>query len=125
MIRKYSHVSYVIGFPEGSRRDEVIRFIEAATLMKGIQHPHIMSLLRISLEDNYVPLVVYPMVQHGDMYRIIKLAADPGHSILPVGLIHAPIYNLSTVCTYNLHVHNIIFMCIINLGRNISHFYSH
>ena len=82
------HVIYSIGFPDGSRRDEVVRFLEAATLMKGIQHPHILSVLRVSLEDNYVPLVIYPMVQHGDMHRVIKLAADPEHSVLPVSLIY-------------------------------------
>jgi serine/threonine protein kinase len=71
------------GFPEGSRRDEVVRFVEAATLLKGIQHRHILPVLRVSVEDNYVPLVIYPMVEHGDMYRVMKLAADPEHSVLP------------------------------------------
>ena len=72
------------GFPEGSRREEVVRFLEAATLMKGIQHRHIVPVLRVSVEDNAVPLVVYPMVQYGDMYRVMKVAADPEHSVLPV-----------------------------------------
>jgi hypothetical protein len=35
------------------------------------------------VEDNHVPLVVYPMVEHCDMYRVIKLASDPEHSVLP------------------------------------------
>ena len=76
----------LLGFSEGSRRDEVVRFLEAATLMKDIQHRHILPVLSVSLEDNYVPLVVYPMVEHGDMHRAIKLASDPEHTVLPVSL---------------------------------------
>ena len=75
------------GFPEGTRRDEVVRFLEAATLMKGIQYVHILPVLHVSVEDNYVPLAVYRTVQHGDMYRVMKLAADPEHSVLPVSLV--------------------------------------
>ena len=75
-----------IGFPEGSRRDEVVRFLEASTLMKGVKHQYILPVLRVSVEDNYIPLVIYPMVEHGDMHRVIKLASDPEHSILPVSL---------------------------------------
>lgn len=52
--------------------------------MKGIQHRHILPVLRVSVEDNYVPLVIYPMAEHGDMHRAMKLAADPEHSVLPV-----------------------------------------
>ncbi|CAI8007397.1 Tyrosine-protein kinase transforming protein SEA [Geodia barretti] len=76
-------IKMLTGFPEGSRRDEVVRFLEASTLMKGIKHQNILSVLRVSVEDNHVPLVVYPMVEHCDMYRVIKLASDPEHSVLP------------------------------------------
>ena len=93
-------LNIVVGFPEGSRRDEVVRFLEASTLMKGIKHQHILSVLRVSVEDNYVPLVIYPMVEHCDMYRVIRLASDPEHSVLPVSpcLKHYPqsLYTLNT-----------------------------
>ena len=84
----HSSADHVVGFPEGSRRDEVVRFLEASTLMKGIKHQNILSVLRVSVEDNHVPLVVYPMVEHCDMYRVIKQASDPEHSVLPVSLLH-------------------------------------
>ena len=77
-------VPWSVGLPEGSRRDEVVRFLEASTLMKGIQHRHVLPVLRVSVEDNYAPLVIYPMVEYGDMHRVMKLAANPEHSIVPV-----------------------------------------
>lgn len=78
-----------LGFPEGGKRDEIVRFLENATLMKGIQHPNILPVLRVSVEDNCMPLVVYPMVQYGDMHSIMKLANDPDHSKLPVSTLFA------------------------------------
>ena len=81
------HCTLSLGLPEGSRREEVVRFLEAATLLKGISHPHIVPVLRVSVEDGYVPLVVYPMLQHPDMHRVMKLAANPEHSALPVSRI--------------------------------------
>ena len=77
-------MSYCVGFGEGSRREEIVRFLEAATLLRGVQHHHVLPLLRISVKDNYVSLVVYPLVQYGDMHSVMKLAAEPQHSILPV-----------------------------------------
>lgn len=77
-------IALVAGIPDGSKRDEVVKFLEAATLMSGVQHENILPVLRVSVEDNYVPLVMYPMVEHGDMFNIIKLASDQEQSILSV-----------------------------------------
>ena len=102
------------GFPEGSRREEVVRFLEAATLMKGIQHRHIVPVLRVSVEDNAVPLVVYPMVQYGDMYRIMKVAADPEHSVLPVSWVYYRLthsnYGQAHVCEPHSMPHTLIII---------------
>lgn len=87
-----------LGFPEGGKRDEIVRFLENATLMKGIQHPNILTVLRVSVEDNLMPLVVYPMVQYGDMHSIMKLANDPNHSRLPVSALFA--CSLVCVCAW-------------------------
>lgn len=108
-VESYSCMSIIllsgatVGLPEGSRRDEVVRFLEAATLMKGIKHRNIVPVLRVSVEDNYVPLVIYPMVEHFDMYRVIKLASDPEHSVLPVSLVNSSINHGPDVCMDKIH----------------------
>lgn len=62
--------------------------------MKDIQHRHILPVLRVSVEDNCVPLVIYPMAEHGDMHRAMKLAANPEHSVLPVSWVHVHVHVL-------------------------------
>ena len=84
----YSSPFLSAGLPEGCRRDEVVRFLETATLMKGIQHDNILPVLRISVEDNYVPLVIYPTVEYGNMHRLMMLASDPEHNALPVSILY-------------------------------------
>ena len=56
---------------ESGKRDEIAKFLEHATLLRGIEHPNIQSVLCVSVEDNYVPLVVYPMVEYGNMHDIL------------------------------------------------------
>lgn len=61
---------------ESGKRDEIAKFLEHATLLRGIEHPNIQSVLCVSVEDNYVPLVVYPMVEYGNMHDVL-LSAHP------------------------------------------------
>ena len=56
---------------ESGKRDEIAKFLEHATLLRGIEHPNIQSVLCVSVEDNYVPLVVYPMVEFGNMHDVL------------------------------------------------------
>ena len=56
---------------ESGKRDEIAKFLEHATLLRGIEHPNIQSVLCVSVEDNYVPLVVYPMVEYGNMHDVL------------------------------------------------------
>ena len=100
---------FCVGFPEGGKRDEIVRFLENATLMKGIQHPNILPVLRVSVEDNCMPLVVYPMVQYGDMHGIMKLANDPDHSQLPV----SSLLSLLFVCMC-------MDMCVLPLSQPLT-----
>ena len=59
------------GLKEGSPRDEVVRFLEQATAFRGIEHPNLQPVLRVSVEDNIVPLVIYPIVEYGNMHSFL------------------------------------------------------
>ena len=56
---------------ESGKCDEIAKFLEHATLLRGIEHPNIQSVLCVSVEDNCVPLVVYPMVEYGNMHDVL------------------------------------------------------
>ena len=66
-------------------RDEITRFLECATLLRGMDHPHLHSLLRVSVEDNHVPLVVYPIMEYGNLHQFLTLCRmTPADSPLSV-----------------------------------------
>lgn len=76
-----------IGFKKQyGHRDEITKFLETATLLRGVDHPNIHSLLRVSAEDNYVPLVVYPIMEYGNLQQFLVLSRiTPADS--PLGLV--------------------------------------
>lgn len=66
-------------------RDEVTKFLEQATLLRGLDHPNIHSLFRVSVEDNFNPLVVYPIVEYGNLHQFLILCRmTPNDSPLSV-----------------------------------------
>ena len=73
---------------ERGKRDEIAKFLEHATLLRGIEHPNIQPVLRVSVEDNCVPLVVYPLTEYGnlhDMLLFCRLTPDQSPLNVSVG----------------------------------------
>lgn len=66
-------------------RDEIVQFVEQATLLRGRDHPNIHKVLKVSVEDNYIPLVVYPIVEYGNMHQFLTFCrVSPNESPLNV-----------------------------------------
>ena len=53
--------------------DEITKFLEHATLLKGVDHPNVQSFLHLSVEDNYVPIVAYPIMEYGNLQQFLAL----------------------------------------------------
>ena len=68
-------------------RDEIVQFVEQATLLRGRDHPNIHKVLKVSVEDNYIPLVVYPIVEYGNMHQFLTFCrVSPNESPLNVSI---------------------------------------
>ena len=66
-------------------RDEITKFLERATLLQGLDHPNIQCVLKVSVEDNYIPIVVYPIVEYGNMHNFLEFCRlTPSESPLNV-----------------------------------------
>lgn len=65
--------------------DEIAKFLELATLLREVDHPNVLTFLQLSVEDNYVPLVTYPIMEYGNMQQFLALCRmAPGDSPLNV-----------------------------------------
>ena len=62
-----------VGFTsEGAnRKDEVRKFLEMATLTKGLDHKNILPLVGVCAEEGYVPLVLYPYCEEGSVHSFL------------------------------------------------------
>jgi serine/threonine protein kinase len=67
-------IKMLAGFTEegANRKEEVTQFIEQATLTKGLNHNNILRLVGLCAEDGYVPLVLYPYCEHGNMQSFLE-----------------------------------------------------
>ena len=45
--------------------------MEHATFFRGITHPNILSVLCLSMEDNYIPIIVYPSARDGNLHTLL------------------------------------------------------
>ena len=63
-----------VGFTsEGAnRKEEVRKFLETATLMKGLDHNNILPLVGVCAEEGYVPLVLYPYCEQGSVHSFLE-----------------------------------------------------
>ncbi len=52
--------------------DIVELFLREAVMMKDFRHPHVLSLIGISVEADGSPMVVLPYMAHGDLRRYIQ-----------------------------------------------------
>ena len=66
--------SLCVGFSsEGAnRKHEVRKFLELATLMKGLDHINILPLVGVCVEEGYVPLVLYPHCEEGSVHSFLE-----------------------------------------------------
>ena len=62
----YSYLSAGVT-DDGSRRDQIAKFIEQATLLQGLEHDNILPVLGLSVEDNVIPIVIYPTTEYGNL----------------------------------------------------------
>ena len=59
---------------ERGRREDVSRFIEQTTLMHRMEHKNILPLLGLSVEDNCVPIALYPFTEYGNLHVFLELS---------------------------------------------------
>ena len=48
------------------------KFLELATLMKGLDHINILPLVGVCVEEGYVPLVLYPHCEEGSVHSFLE-----------------------------------------------------
>ena len=87
---------------DGSRRDQVAKFIEQATLLQGLEHPNILAVLGVSVEDNVVPIVLYPISEHGNLHIFMERCRVNPHE--------CPLH--VSVCVY-MNVYMLLLFCLL------------
>lgn len=59
-------------------------FLREALMMKDFKHPHVLSLIGISVDDDSSPMVILPFMAHGDLRRYIQ---DPNNEVTVLELL--------------------------------------
>ena len=84
----YNELFSFPGLGDRGRREDITRFIEQAGLMQGLEHPNILPLCGLSIEDNCVPIALYPFSEYGNMHIFLELCLTmPEESPLNVRII--------------------------------------
>ena len=82
-------------FADKADETEVVElFLREAVMMKDFRHPHVLSLIGISVENEGSPMVVLPYMAHGDLRRYIQ---DPDRVIFICGLFNLGKKNSMTI----------------------------
>ena len=102
----HTHHHHRTGFEEGyGHHNEIAKFLEHATLLRGLEHPNIATVLRVSAEDNLIPLVLYPIVEYGNMHNFLTFCRmSPEESPLNVSQSTMP----CVLECYTVHMQSII-----------------
>ncbi|XP_065644042.1 tyrosine-protein kinase RYK isoform X2 [Hydra vulgaris] len=64
---------------EHATPEDVISFIHESSLLKRTNHPNVLTLMHVCLDDNNIPLMVYPYVNRGNLKNYLRLSrtAEP------------------------------------------------
>ena len=49
-------------------------FLREAVMMKDFSHPHVLSLIGISFDDDSSPMVILPFMSNGDLKQYIQVS---------------------------------------------------
>ena len=70
-------------FPDKADETEIVElFLREALMMKDFKHPHVLSLIGISIDDDSSPMVILPFMAHGDLRRYIQDPNNVSRNIL-------------------------------------------
>ncbi len=88
LLRSYSmNFSHqCIGFQQNTgHHQEIAKFLECATIMRDLDHPNVSKVMNVSVEDNLAPLVLYPIVEYGNLHTFLTFCrVSPNESPLNV-----------------------------------------
>lgn len=60
----------------------ITNFLMEAIIMKDFDHPNVLSLIGVVLNDQQLPMVVIPFMARGDMKKVLKddtmVSLEPG-----------------------------------------------
>ena len=65
--------SFIAGLGDRGHRDYISHFIDLTTSMQGLDHPNILPLLGLSIEDNCVPIALYPLTEYGNLHFALEM----------------------------------------------------
>ncbi len=83
-ILNFSH--QCVGFQQNTgHHQEIAKFLECATIMRDLDHPNVSKVMNVSVEDNLAPLVLYPIVEYGNLHTFLTFCrVSPNESPLNV-----------------------------------------
>ena len=72
VLKKHcAFVSHDLLTAETCSTDEVLSFLREATLMREFDHPNVLTLIGVAIQDN-LPLVVLPFMEYGDLKSYVS-----------------------------------------------------
>ena len=78
----------------------MLKFIEQVLSLQGLEHTNVMKVIGMSVEDDCMPLGIYPMMEYGNLHSFLELArVSPESCPLNVSD-HAPIGSDHTHLTH-------------------------
>ena len=68
-----------IVFLEHASPEQIVIFIHESSLLKRTNHPNVLTLMHVCVDDNNIPLMVYPYTNRGNLKNYLRLSrtAEP------------------------------------------------